>query len=365
MWGGAQRYVYDLATNLPQDRFEIAVAVGGSGPLIEKLQSAGIRTVNISAFQRDINILKELQTFWQLFNLIRREKPNIIHLNSSKAGGIGAVAAFFYKLITGNWLLAIIFTAHGWGFNEPRPRWQKFLIRIAIRIAALFQDKIIVINNFDLRSARTFIPARKLFLIHNGMRNPEFLPRSEARKFLEKKIDKTFLSDTLIIGTMAELTKNKGLIHLIDAIHLIKLQTIIMGEGEDRKILEDKIKSCGLENVIFLTGFIPDAKQYLSAFNIFVLPSLKEGLPYTLLEAMAAGLPTIATKVGGIPDIIQNNENGLMIPPADPISLTEALKKLMNDSATRIRLGERARQTIKTKFALDAMIQKTVTLYDR
>ncbi|MBI2121709.1 MAG: glycosyltransferase family 4 protein [Candidatus Sungbacteria bacterium] len=369
-WGGAQRYVYDLATNLPQNRFEIAAATGGNGLLIQKLRKAGIRIIDIRSFQRDISILKEFMAFWHLFKVFLREKPDVIHLNSSKAGGIGAVAAFLYKLITNNWLLITIFTAHGWGFNEPRAHWQKFLIRIASRTAALFQDKIVVINNADYDAVRSFIPPHKLSLIHNGIRRPEFLPRREARKFLEEKIGRPLPSDTLTIGTIAELTKNKGLIYLIDAVNQIKTKNkrqktkvIIIGEGEDRKMLEEKIKICNLQDTIFITGFIPDAEKYLTAFDIFVLPSLKEGLPYTLLEAMAAGLPAIATRVGGIPDIIQNNENGLMVPPSDPQALSTALKTLIENTVIRARLGKQANRTVKTKFTLNAMIEKTISLY--
>ncbi|KKU05859.1 MAG: putative membrane protein [Parcubacteria group bacterium GW2011_GWA2_45_30] len=373
VWGGAQRYVFDLATELPRDKFEVVAASGGSGPLITKLHSAGIRTIDIPAFQRDIHVIKELQTFWQLFKLFRQEKPDIIHLNSSKAGGLGALAAFFYNFLqTTNYKLqaTVLFTVHGWGFNESRTGWQKFLIKLATRISAAFQNKIILINNADYKAARTFIPERKLWLIPNGIRMPDFLPRREALEFFKKNTIRAPASNTVIIGTIAELTKNKGLFYLIDAINQIKqrttnnkLQTIIIGEGENRKKLQDQIKQCGLENTIFFTGFIPDAARYLKAFNIFVLPSLKEGLPYTLLEAMAAGLPTVAANVGGISDIIQNNENGLLIPAADPPALSLALKTLINDTASRIRLGKHAVQTAKTKFALNVMIEKTISLY--
>lgn len=386
-WGGAQRYVYDLATNLPRDHFDIAVATGrspemseprpegtgGNGLLIEKLYKAGIRTINISAFQRDINIFKELAAFWQLFQLFRREKPDVIHLNSSKAGGIGAVAAFLYRILqpaTPNLRPKVIFTAHGWGFNEPRPRWQRFFIKLATRVAALFQDKIIVINRADYAAARELISENKLAFIHNGVGRQKFLPRNEARKFLEKKIGQTLTTNTLIIGTIAELTKNKGIAYLIDAVNELrikdkgqKIKTVIIGEGEDRKIMEEKIRYYHLADTVFLIGFVPDAAQYLKTFDIFVLPSLKEGLPYTLFEAMAAKLPTVATKVGGISDIIQNNKNGLIIPPADSKSLVTALETLTQDATTRTRFGKRAAEDIQTKFALDAMINRTVAQY--
>jgi len=100
-WGGAQRYVYDIATNMPRDRFELVVAAGGDGVLIDKLKSAGIQTIAIRALDRDISIIKEILSFFSLLAIYRRERPSVIHANSSKAGGIAATAAWIYKILSG------------------------------------------------------------------------------------------------------------------------------------------------------------------------------------------------------------------------------------------------------------------------
>lgn len=373
VWGGAQRYVFDLATNLPKDRFEAVVAAGESGLLFDKLREAGIRTITIPGLQRDISFLKELVSFWHLLKIFIREKPDIVHLNSTKAAGLGSVATFAYNLLqTTSYKLQAkaIFTVHGWGFNEDRPLPTRAVISLISWFSSLFQNKIICINNADLKTAQKFIPMRKLALIFNGIEPINFLSREEARAFFSKKIGRLIAENTIFIGTNAELTKNKGLGYLIEALRALpttnyQLQTIIIGEGENREKLQNQIKLLGLQNSVFLAGFIPEAARYLKAFDIFVLPSLKEGLPYTIMEAMFAGLPVVATNVGGIPDLVEHKKTGLLMAPKDVNALAQMLQALIQSKKMREEFGNRASKTIETKFTLRDMIVKTIACYDR
>lgn len=370
VWGGAQRYVFDLAINLPKDRFEVIVAAGGNGQLFDKLRAASIRTITIPGLHRDVNIFKEILSFWNLFKIFRDERPDTIHLNSTKIGGLGALAAFAAKLTTYNLQLTTIFTVHGWGFNEDRPLPIRAVIFLISWLSALFQDKIICINNADFKVAKKFIPRRKLALIFNGIGPIDFLPRVEARNFLAQKIGRPIAEDVILIGTTAELTKNKGLEYLVTALPRLNLGThkgltLMIGEGEKREKLQKQMNMLGLQDIIFLLGFIPDAARYLKAFDIFALPSLKEGLPYTIMEAMAAGLPVIATNVGGIPDLVEHGKTGLLVSPKDVIGLAEAIKMLMQNKIMRKEFSSLARQTIKTRFQLRDMIEKTIACYDR
>jgi len=150
---------------------------------------------------------------------------------------------------------------------------------------------------------------------------------------------------------------------LLEAINLLfkqqkelkeKLLFVIIGEGPERPALEQKIIKCKLKDAVRLAGAIPNARQYLLAFDIFVLPSLKEGFPWTVLEAAAAGLPIIVTKVGGVPEIIKNEDNGLLIEPAQPEAINQTLLKLIYNENERRRLGANAQRTSE-KFPLEAM----------
>ena len=369
-WGGAQRYVFDLATNLPENEFDAVVVTGGNGPLIKKFDAAGVKTIPIPYLQRDVNILKELLSFLDLLKIFRAEKPDIIHLNSSKVGGLGALAAFVAKLTIKNYKPKTVFTVHGWAFKENRSLLWQITIFLICWFSSLFQDKIILVDTADFETAKKFIPLRKLVLIFNGIGKINFLPREEARIFLGQKKG-GIESDTILIGTIAELIKNKGLNYLIDAAELIKprvankeLRIIIIGDGEDREKLQKQIKSLGLEEGVFITGFVPDARHYLKALDIFVLPSLKEGLPYSVLEAMAAGLPIIASQIGGIPDLIEQDKEGLLVPPKDSTTLADIIIQLYADAKKRQILGNNARKKLETDFPLNALLEKTIKLYE-
>lgn len=368
VWGGAQKYVFTLASNI-QEHFEPAVATGGDGPLIQKLLRAGVKTIVIPRLERDLGLLKELQTFIDLFSTYTQEDPGIIHLNSSKAGGLGAVAAWLYKKIYRKKTL-VVFTAHGWPFGEERGILYKILIFASTWLTAFFSDRIITISKIDLSKSRLFwlIRKKKFLFIPNGIEKIYFLSKENARVELEKRISSPLNKDKILVGTVAELTKNKGLAYLIEALSQVRkagvdFECVIIGDGEEKDRLVSLIRKHGLSDRIFFTGFINYAERLLKAFDIFVLPSIKEGLPYVIMEALSAGIPTIATRVGGISDLIQDHSNGILIETKNDKALGEALITQIKDNNQRKKLGEKAVQS----FAHDAktMIEKTITLaYD-
>ncbi len=381
VWGGAQKYVYDLTVNLPKNDFEILVAAGPpslnygetsrQGKLAEEIKKAGIDYCEIKNFKRDISFISDFLSFFEILKLLRNFKPDIIHVNSSKAGGIVGVVSLFYKL--GRATSKLIFTVHGWAFNEIRPKWQIFLIKLASRLTCIFYDKIICVSEFDRQATikNKIAPEKKLITIHNGIDTDEmvFLSREEARNkiFRKSRFQESSNSDNLIIGTVGEFTKNKGQKYLIDAIshtvYPISCITIIIGWGEEKSNLKSQISKLGLEDKIFLIEGLSPAMQYLKAFDIFILPSIKEGLPYTLLEAGLAGIPVIATEVGGIPEIIENKKTGLLISPADASALASAIKELLEDKNLSSNLAENLRQKIIQEFSLGKMVRETVDIY--
>lgn len=365
VWGGAQRYVYDLATKLPQNQFEVKVAAGGDDLLFHKLAHAGIQTIEISELQRDVHILKEFLSFWRLLTIFIREKPDIIHLNSTKAGGLGATAAKLASLINRH-PSHVVFTVHGWGFHEKRHPFMRFLIFCASWLSSLLIERVICINTADLRAARSFIPKQKLTLIYNGIEPIDFFSRGNARNILSQKAGQSLENDTLVIGTIAELTRNKNIPLLLSALsrlHLDNWRALIIGEGEERKRLQNMIDTFLLNDRVILMGFLEDASRYLKGFDLFVLPSLKEGLPYSIIEAMWAGLPIIATNVGGIPDLIAHKVDGVLVHPIHPEMMQSAIEELMHDGHQQNHYRHRAREKIEAHFSLDAMITATIDLY--
>lgn len=361
-WGGAQRYVYDLATTLPREEFEIIVACGGNGALVTRLNEAGVRIIPIASFARDISITKDVWAFFELLRMFRAERPDVVHLNSSKAGGIGALAARLAGV------KHCIFTVHGWAFNEPRSTFTRTLIWLAHWATALLCHTVIIISRRDLIQGTAMpLVAHKMMLIHNGIPPTKTLPREDAQQAIFGKV---LPEGALAVGTIAELHPNKGLAYGLEALRsLVDSGTPvawgIIGSGELDTTLREKTAVLDLQDHVFFAGGRDNAAQYLSAFDAFLLPSLKEGLPYVLLEAAMARLPIVATTVGGIPEIIADGTSGMLVPPRDPEHIVTALKVLARNKTLRSTAGDHAHETISQKFSFQDMLAKTKFLYLR
>ena len=369
-WGGAQRYVYNLATTLPADTFDVVVALGGvggadavAGTLETKLNAVGIRTIFVPSFMRDVSVLKDAYVVRELIGIFRRERPDIVHLNSSKAGGLGALAARLAGIDT------IIFTSHGLAWDENRNIFAKVAIYIFSRITFLLCTAVIVISTDNYRRARACILCRKkIHLIHNVLPSLQFESREEARASLALKVGLTKDNADIWIGTIAELTRNKALPSLVEAAaHLLRQEKafhfFIIGSGEEEQNLRQQIKNAHLEDRVHLLGFIEDAYRYDKAFDIFALISVKEGLPTVLLEAGHAGSTVVASRISGTTDIIEDNKTGLLTEPKNAQDISNKITVLINDPQKRIHLGHALEQKVMSEFSLEKMVHETTTLY--
>lgn len=364
-WGGAQRYVYNLATNLPENKYDVLVITGSGEILKNKLREKGVKAFEISSLKRDISILGEIKSFIKIVKIIYNEKPDVLHLNSPKAGGLGSLAG---RILGVN---KIIQTVHGWSFNENRNILSKSLIYIFSVISTILCHQTIVIAKKEKMQAvkMPFVKEDKIILIKNGIEKIDYINKSIVREALlnrtNGKVRQTINSRTLWIGTISELHKNKGLDFIISALENIKSNFVffIIGEGEERKNLEKLIKLKGLENKVFLVGFIDIANLYLKAFDIFTLTSRKEGLPYSILEAGGAGVCVLASNIGGIPDIIDNNRNGILVTKGSEKEIQKNIEFLETNTHRRAELGKNLKQKIDKEFSMDQMLKKTFSLY--
>jgi len=384
-WGGAQRYVFDLVTGLPAE-WEGSVAFGGTGVLNEKLVNAGIQTFNIPRLGRDISVFGDIVVFFSLIRLFMREKPDVVHLNSSKIGGLGATAG---RICNGIWKTKslwvkgsgmktrIIFTAHGWAFNEPRGIVSRILIRFLSWFTIIFTHKIIAVSEKDYRQAKQMpFSNEKIHLIHNGIGKLQFIDRNMARENLIGNRAVKLNNKTMWVGIISELTKNKGIEYAIEAIEKFcenktapkEPQTspavlIVIGDGEDKFKLANMIKDKNLGKKIFLVGFRDNASSLLKAFDVLLLPSVKEGLPYVLLEAGAANVPVVTSNVGGIPEIIDDMKSGILVRPKEPIEIYKALTFLISNKNKMKEFRDSLQEKIIMKFSLDRMIGETIDAY--
>ena len=362
-YGGAQRYVFDLANNLKSD-FQVAVAMGEQGKdgrLAKKLDENDIKYFILPHLKRDISPLNEILAFFEIIKLIKKFQPDIIHLNSSKISILGSLAGLFIKLKIKN--LKIIYTVHGWVFNEPLPAPVKWFYLWAEKFTAKFKDKIICVSESDRQVALKYkiAPVEKLITIHNGLAPVNFYTREEALPLLAKER----AGGEVFIGSIGNLYKTKGFEYFIEAAGILthKLNTpatfIIIGEGKEREALKNLIAKYNLKNNFILAGSIDEAARLLPAFDVYVCSSVKEGLSYTLIEAMQAGRPIVATAVGGNPEMIENEKTGLLSKPADARDLAEKIKTLLNNKTLALELGQNAKAKAMAEFGLEKMVEQT------
>ncbi|TAK56896.1 glycosyltransferase family 1 protein [Patescibacteria group bacterium] len=364
-FGGAQRYVYDLATRLPRENFEVQVACGGNGTLTEKLYTASIPTLIIPNLIRNVNIFQDILVFSHILTILRRERPDIIHLNSSKIGGLGALAG---RLIG---VKKIIFTAHGWAWHESRSPLARNIIKILHWITVLLCHQVITVAEKErVEMAEMPWTKNKLITIHNGIGAIDFLEKSSARDFLiTKNPALAIYKNSLWTGAVGELHTNKGYEYLLRAFaelhHQPATPLVILGDGEEKQALEQIIIEHKLTDRVFLLGHIPDASHYLRAFDIFTLTSVKEGLPYVILEAGLAGLPVIATDVGGISEIVEDKKTGMLVKSRDVGAVADAIPPLLDNAHLRQSLGHALQVSVGQKFTLEKMLANTTLVYTK
>jgi len=364
-WGGAQRHVFDLATAMKDKGHDVYVALGGEGILKKRLEAAGIYTFSIAGMGRDVNVSKDAGSFKEIFSVIKQKRPDIIHLHSPKAAGLGALAGRLLGVKN------IIYTVHGWAFNEDRSIWQKAAIIFFSWMTMMLSHKTILLSGFEYSQAMSFPWIKeKLKLIPLGVKMPTFMSVDGSKQTIAKLIgfDLADFNKRTVIGTIAELHKNKGLPYLVNAMAAVVKEypsaiSVIIGDGEEKAALDLLIKEQKLEKNIFLAGYLEHASEYLKAFNVFALPSIKEGLPYTILEAGQASLPVIATPVGGIPEIVEDMRSGILVQARNQRELAHAISFMIEHPVERKQYGAALKEKVATKFSMDKMLSAIEKLY--
>jgi glycosyltransferase involved in cell wall biosynthesis len=207
------------------------------------------------------------------------------------------------------------------------------------------------------------LPASRFMVIRNGMRSPSFLPREEARAALAPAT-----SAHTWIGMLSELHPTKRVIDAVNAFALTARQhpdavLVILGGGQEYTDLELLIYERGLTGRVVLCGFVPEGARHLRAFDVFLHTSLSEALPYAPLEAGFAGLPVVATRVGGIPEIVENRKSGILVPPLRPDLVAVALAEYLDDPALAEAYGAALKERVTASFGVDGMVEKTLQAY--
>jgi len=329
--GGAQKHVLFSAQKFKKEGTEVIVGTGNKGFLTEELEKIGIPIIIFKNLKRSFNPVLSFVFAWRLRKFLNKVKINIINFNGSNAL-FGALGLLFLKDKP-----KTVFTIHGWSYLSPgfkKSKIIKIIYWLAIKILLPFIDEVVFVCNYDKELAKKLglIKKNQGKVVYNEIEKIDFLEKNEAINELRKK--KEFPADKIIVGTITRLEYAKNNEFLIEGFSrlpkeiLEKTICLIIGSGPEEKNLKFKIKNLKLDNKVIFLGDIPEAAKYLKAFDIFVMTSRYEGLPYALLEAMSAGLKIIATRVGGITEVLE--EKGILIESDNVNELANNLTRLLS-----------------------------------
>lgn len=367
--GGAQQFLTQLAHALDSERFEFSVAWGSStGGDLANLLPVGTTTHKLTHLVRALNPWHDMRAISEIQDLIARTTPHIVLAMSSKAGFVASWAVAQYNSRHPHAPIASVYRIGGWAFNDPRPWWERALYRTLERLSARHKDIIVVNNTHDLEQARRIgiKPKRRLLCIHNGIAPLQTPPHSkeEARIELSKLIP-TLDTTRPIVGTIANFYATKDIPNLLRAATELDpaTQVVVVGDGPERGHIEDIISLLHLETRVFLVGRIAGASHLLPAFDVFALPSRKEGFAWVLLEAMRASVPIVATSVGSAPEIITHGHNGILIAPGQWRELGQALRSLIADKPLQASLSQHAQQDLTERFSVDRMTREFTDVF--
>jgi len=353
--GGAEKALARLLAHMDRDRFTLTVAClyGGDSPL-----AGDIRALNIPVVDLGMTAKWRWDALLRFHYLLRRERPTILHTWMFHANVVGRVLG----RIAG---VPIIITSRRNVNIGGKPR------EYINRVTAELGDRAIAVCELarQVEIEQTGISPEKVVTIHNGVDVEQF---SEPVLQTTAQVRKTFgiPTDVPLVGSVGRFRPQKGFSDLLTAMVKVRqslptTRLLLVGDGELRGELEARARLLGLDDVVTFAGMRSDVPQVLTALDVLVLPSLWEGLPNAILEAMAAGRPVVATAVGGTPEVVVDGMTGLLVPPRDPPALAEAITHLLDAPDLRYRMGQAGQERVLQHFSIERMVERTQNLYDQ
>lgn len=360
--GGTFVHLSHWAKNIDKNKYRVTLIF--SGPTesdmerVKALEKYGIEVISMP----ELSKLKTLclPAIVKLAKILRKKDAVILHTIFIQADIVGTIAAKIAKVPY------IISSLEGGLIPNFALGWKKVTYRLAYGIIRNKIDRFIAISNKtgnDL--VRDFkVMSEKIIVIHNGV-EPERFPWRGSLEVLNERL----LTKGPVVGYFGVIGYWKGVDSLIEAIPLIleqfpKTKLLIVGEGPDKALCQLRVQELGIENNVQFLPWVSDITEIMKAFDIFVLPSKAEGMPWAVLEAMACAKPVVATAVGGIPEAVENGRTGILLPDSKPESIAEAVLSILNNPGRAVGMGQAARRRVEESFTTLQEMQKIEELYE-
>ena len=344
--GGAQRHLADLYAALA-GRVDATVLAGGEGAMLREMEASGARAIPVPLLDNSLSPLRGMRLLGQIMTTLRRIRPDLIHAHSAKAGAIARLAGALLRI-------PVVYTVHGFAFKPEAPALQRLVAQLTESLLAPFTTRMICVSSAEQAMARR-LPLRtaRIATIPNGI--PDTMHRADPTARVER----------IVMAARFAPPKRPDL--LIDAGRRLQpsqpVEIIIAGDGPQLDIMRAYASHTPPLVQITLPGEVEDMPELLASAQIFVLLSDHEGFPLSVLEAMRAGLPIVASDLPGIREQLDNGNCGVLVPPRNPGAVAAALQALAADPARRAELGNAARRRYASHYRIGPMAELTWQVY--
>ena len=351
--GGAERHLYDLVSRLPSDAYDVTVAffkeeAQEARSLVPDFRALGVDVVDLRMTSR-----WDVAALWRLFRLLRHLRPDILHAHLYRAELFGVLTG---RLAGVPGIVCTMHNANLYMVHKVLRRLLAMAYRFADRVITLFDEASTQLRN-DYR-----VPGSRLVTIHHGYNAVEQDP--------PPKHEPAGTGNVSVVGTVGRLAKQKAHDVLLNALAQILRRrpgTRLTIAGHDDEGLRPELEALSarleLQEAVQFKGYVDNIQSFLDEIDVFVLSSDNEGLPISLLEAMAVGKPIVATRVGGVPEVVVDGVTGLLVPTRDPEALADAILRLLEDPSEARRMGARGRERLMQQFTMERMVERTCAVY--
>lgn len=366
--GGTRQYLNDVLLGLPADRFEQTAVVSTLrtpefAEDIERFREAGVR-VEIVEMVREVDRVQDLRAFRELRGFFRENSFDIIHTHSSKAGMLGRFAAWWSQ----NQALRV-HSPHAFAFEMDYPPFRRWLFLTAERIAGRLTHLLICTCEGERGIAvrNRIVPPNRAAVVRTGVDLKRFHPQPDAHRIRE---DLDLPARHRIVGTVGAIVEQKGHRTLVEAAPLVIEEMphttfVIVGSGALRPELEARVSELGLGRRFRFLGHRDDVPRVLAGLDLFVMPSLWEGMPYALVEAMAVGVPVVGSDIPGIADLVRPHQTGRLTPAGDPVALAGAIRTALSEDGKSATMAQAAREMIVREHSRERMLASLAGAYER
>lgn len=341
-------HVKDLCRGFKSRGADVSVITGGSGRFATILQDDGVRVLQSATLARSVNPMKDMAAYKELRQLVGSLEPDLVSLHSSKAGILGRIASRSLGIPS-------VFTAHGWAFTEGAAPLKRRLYALIEKAMAPLADKIINVSRYDHNLAvKAGIPKERMTHIHNGIERGELSERARMRNLKNPR--------AIMVARFGVPKDHVALLRAVARVPSLELD--LVGEGPTLESARSEAGLLGLNHRVRFLGYRDNTAECLRAADVFCLISNYEGFPYTTLEAMREGLPTLVSDVGGAGEAVVEGQTGFLIPRGNVEVLAQRLTLLANDAELRRRMGSAAKEHFLANFTFDRMFTRTLQVYE-